>query len=111
MRTYCDKGCKTEFEVSPDLFKKNSVYLNKEECIVTFFLCPLCGIKYVVSTENAEIRNLLNEIKKLNQKLSRKPTTQKELKQHDKFVRNKDKVKKKIADRQCELNRLVYPLI
>nr|BDD45035.1 hypothetical protein 23 [Bacillaceae bacterium] len=80
----CDKGCKKIFDI---LIQSEE----HGEIIESFFRCPHCQKKYVISVTNKEIREMQKGIKQLTDSLKDLPKDSKEYAEtYEKIVKSKE---------------------
>lgn len=90
MKLICD-DCKKEFTIKKKNIKTEKLF-NKVER--TYFCCPKCGKKYVISYVDKEIKENIKRLKGLKGKLLRKELT----------VEEYEKEHKELLERNNSLN-------
>lgn len=108
----CDNkehGCERVFEFTDKSFVRKTIKVGDMFCKIVYFSCPYCGLKYLVSVENSEVRELYSDIKKIDKKLSRELKTQEDLSNHNNLIEQRKQYKDKLELVKRDLNKSVYP--
>ena len=82
MKVICD-DCKKEFVVKKKIIKSEKLFDTVER---TYFCCPKCRKKYVISYVDKEIKENIKRIKNLKGEFLRKELTVEEYEREDKDI-------------------------
>lgn len=82
MKVICD-DCKKDFVVKKKLIKSENLFNSVER---TYFCCPKCRKRYVISYVDKEIKENIKNLKELKGKLLRKELTVEEYEREHKDI-------------------------